>query len=201
MWFGPDKTDIRLYKEQVKYSPYPSKTFPNNVYFGDAHLHTSYSTDAGMTGTKLGPEEALRFARGEEVISNHGLPAKLIPPLDFLVVADHAENLGLAPMIESSDPLMLENEFGKKVHHLVKAGKGFEAYELWITGMFVAEDPVRDEKMRRTHATCPCQDPCNRTMTAVKKASDRIQRIAFLPAIPHQRLVGFGVIDSRSILH
>jgi hypothetical protein len=43
-------------KEQVKYSPYPSKSFPNNVYFGDTHLHTSYSTDAGMTGTTLGPE-------------------------------------------------------------------------------------------------------------------------------------------------
>ena len=137
-------------KEQVEYSPYPSKSFPNNVYFGDTHLHTSYSTDAGMSGTTLGPEEALRFARGEEVISNHGLPAKLIRPLDFLVVADHAENLGLAPLIESSDPLLLKSEFGKKVHDLVKAGKGFEAYELWISGMFVAKDPIGDEKMQQT---------------------------------------------------
>jgi hypothetical protein len=75
------------------YSPYPEKKFPNRVYFGDTHLHTSYSTDAGMIGNRLGPDEAYRFARGEEVTSSHGLRAKLGRPLDFLVVADHAENL------------------------------------------------------------------------------------------------------------
>jgi hypothetical protein len=137
-------------KEQIEYSPYPSKSFPNNVYFGDTHLHTSYSTDAGMTGTTLGPEEALRFARGEEVMSNHGLPAKLIRPLDFIVIADHAENLGVAPMIESSDPLLLKNEFGKKLHDLVKGGKGFEAYDLWLPGLLTAKDPISDEKMQET---------------------------------------------------
>jgi hypothetical protein len=46
------------------YSPYLEKTFPNRVYFGDTHLHTPYSTDAGMVGNTLGPEEAYRFARG-----------------------------------------------------------------------------------------------------------------------------------------
>ena len=58
------------------YSPYPEKTFPNSVYFGDTHLHTSYSTDAGMIGNALGPDEAYRFARGEEVIQSHGLRVK-----------------------------------------------------------------------------------------------------------------------------
>ena len=74
----------------VEYSPYPTETFANRVYFGDTHLHTSYSTDAGMLWTLIGPEDAYRFARGEEVRSNHGLPAKLQRPLDFLVVTDHA---------------------------------------------------------------------------------------------------------------
>jgi hypothetical protein len=137
-------------KEQVEYSPYPGKSFPNNVYFGDTHLHTLYSTDAGMTGTTLGPEDALRFARGEEVVSNHGLPAKLIRPLDFIVIADHAENLGLAPMIESSDPVLLQNEFGKTLHDLVKAGKGFDAYDLWIPALFEAEDAIDDAQMLQT---------------------------------------------------
>ena len=50
-----------------KYSPYPEQNFPNRVFFGDAHLHSSYSTDAGMLGNTLGPEEAFRFARGETV--------------------------------------------------------------------------------------------------------------------------------------
>ena len=78
------------------YSPCPEKTFPNRVYFGDTHLHTSYSTDAGMVGNTVGPEDAYRFARGEEVKSSTGLRAKLQRPLDFLVISDHAENLGLA---------------------------------------------------------------------------------------------------------
>ena len=50
---------------EVEYSPYPSKTFPNRVYFGDTHLHTSYSTDAGMTGTTIGPDEAYRLHAGK----------------------------------------------------------------------------------------------------------------------------------------
>jgi hypothetical protein len=81
----------------VKYSPYPKQTFPNRVYFGDTHLHTAYSTDAGMIGNRLGPDEAYRFARGETVTSSTGLETKLARPLDFLVISDHAENLGLAP--------------------------------------------------------------------------------------------------------
>ena len=49
--------------KKVTYSPYPAKTFPNRVYFGDTHLHTSYSADAGMAGAIVGPEDAYRSAR------------------------------------------------------------------------------------------------------------------------------------------
>ena len=108
--------------DKARYSPYPEQDFPNRVFFGDTHLHTSYSSDAGMIGNTLGPEEAYRFARGETVTSSTGLPARLSRPLDFLVVADHAENLGLAPAIVESNPELLENAWGKKVHDLVKQG-------------------------------------------------------------------------------
>ena len=129
--------------KKIDYSPYPAKNFPNRVYFGDTHLHTSYSTDAGMIGNTLGPEEAYRFARGEEVKSSTGVPAKLQRPLDFLVVADHAENLGLAPQIATSDPELLKSDFGRKVHDLVHAGKGFDAYNEWIKRMAVLDDPFK----------------------------------------------------------
>src|SRR6185369_17536489 len=56
-----------------EYSPYLDRGYPERVYFGDTHLHTSYSTDAGMVGNRLGPEDAYRFARGEEVISSSGV--------------------------------------------------------------------------------------------------------------------------------
>jgi hypothetical protein len=85
-------------RSDIQYSPYPEENFPNNVYFGDTHLHTAYSTDAGMIGNTLGPEEAYRFAKGETVISSTGLQARLRRPLDFLVIADHSENLGCCVM-------------------------------------------------------------------------------------------------------
>lgn len=129
--------------KKIDYSPYPTKNFPNRVYFGDTHLHTSYSTDAGMVGNTLGPAEAYRFARGEAVTSSTGLPARLQRPLDFLVVADHAENLGLAPLIATSDPELLKSAWGKKVHDLVKAGKGPDAYNEWITRMNALDDPFK----------------------------------------------------------
>ena len=131
---------------QRNYSPYPEKTFPNRVYFGDTHLHTSYSTDAGMVGNTLGPDEAYRFARGEEVIQSHGLRAKLQRPLDFLVVSDHAENLGLAPMIAQSNPELLKTAFGREVYDLVKAGKNIEAYEAWGKQMIARQDPLKGQE-------------------------------------------------------
>ena len=97
--------DVKL--GQKHYSPYLDQSYPNRVFWGDTHVHTSYSTDAGMIGNRLGPDEAFRFARGEKVRASAGEYAQLIRPLDFLVVADHAENLGLAPMIEESNPALL----------------------------------------------------------------------------------------------
>ena len=82
-----------------QYSPYPSQEFPNQVFFGDTHLHTSYSADAGMVGNTLGPAEAFDFAKGETVVSSMGVPARLVRPLDWLVNADHAEGIGIAPLI------------------------------------------------------------------------------------------------------
>jgi hypothetical protein len=104
------------------YSPYPEQEFPNQVFFGDTHVHTSYSVDAGMIGNVLGPDVAYRFAKGETVTSSMGVRARLVRPLDFLMVADHAEALGVAPMIEASDPALLQDPLGRELHDLVKKG-------------------------------------------------------------------------------
>ena len=85
--------------------PFVDRKGLESVYWGDTHLHTAYSTDAGMIGNTLSPDEAYRFARGEEVTSSTGVPARLVRPPDFLVVSDHAENLGLAPMIKMGNRL------------------------------------------------------------------------------------------------
>ncbi len=149
---SPGKKDIP--EAQKIYSPYVERTandrnFAEGLYWGDTHLHTRYSTDSGMIGNKLSPDEAYRFAKGEEVISSTGQRARLIRPLDFLVVSDHAENLGLAPMIAESNPDLLKTEFGKKWHDMVKAGEGYEAFREWASSIFEG-DRINSKKMQRT---------------------------------------------------
>lgn len=68
--------------------------FPDRPYWGDTHLHTDNSVDAFGFGARLGPEDALKFASGEEVTATTGAQAKLARPLDFLVIADHSDGLG-----------------------------------------------------------------------------------------------------------
>jgi hypothetical protein len=141
--------DLSVEPEEVtlgrkEYSPYLHQGYPQRVFWGDTHLHTSFSTDAGMIGCVLGPEEAYRFARGETVVASSGQRVRLQRPLDFLVVADHAENLGLAPMIADSDPELLRTEFGKEIHGLVKGGDPMGAYALWGRYMAKRDDPLKD---------------------------------------------------------
>jgi Protein of unknown function (DUF3604) len=132
------------------YSPYIIKEQANRVYWGDTHLHTSYSADAGMVGNTLGPDVAYRFALGHEIKTSSGQPARLIRPLDFLVISDHAENLGLSPLIANSDPVLLKTKYGKILHDLVKDGKGHEAFLLWIKdGMSKNTDIINNQTMAK----------------------------------------------------
>jgi hypothetical protein len=112
------------------YSPFVDQHFPDRVYWGDTHLHTANSVDAGFVGNKLGPAEAYRFARGEEVTASSGLRAKLIKPLDFLVVADHAEYFGLATMIRNGNPALLADPVGKRWYDMFNESKegGYNAF-------------------------------------------------------------------------
>ncbi len=136
------------------YSPYVGQSFPNRVLFGDTHLHTSYSTDAGMIGARLGPEVAYRFALGEEVTSSTGVKARLARPLDFLVITDHAENLGLAPAIGESNPELLATPWGKEVSAKVRSGthEGItDAYWQWMQAVFSRKDPLQGSTLQQTY--------------------------------------------------
>ena len=112
-------------QDVTAYSPAVGREYPTDVYFGDTHLHTSVSLDSyGDGNTMVGPDEAYRFAKGEEVTASFGVRARLLRPLDFLVVADHAENLGLAPMVAEPNPDLLKTEFGR--HHLILLSLHFQ---------------------------------------------------------------------------
>ena len=123
---------------------------PTRAYFGDTHLHTSFSPDAGMAGTKVGPNDAYRFVLGETVTSSTGQAATISRPLDFVVIADHAENLGLADAIANSDPGLLSDPFGKELYDLVIAGKGVDAFNALVQKISKgAEAKIKSESMLR----------------------------------------------------
>ena len=85
------------------YSPYADHSYPTNVYWGDTHVHTALSGDAFALGARLMPDDAYRFAKGETVRASGGEEVRLRRPLDFLMVADHAENLGVLPRLAAGD--------------------------------------------------------------------------------------------------
>jgi len=112
---------------QLQYSPYAGRNFPTRVLWGDTHLHTAVSVDAG-TMCRVGQEDAYRFARGEEITTTHGLRAKLSRPLDFLVISDHAEMYGLMPQLLSGDPEILATETGRKWYQELQSGDPDRAF-------------------------------------------------------------------------
>lgn len=124
----PDKTALdKAHPAKPAYSPYADRNFPTRPYFGDTHLHTSYSFDAGAFGARLGPRDAYRFARGEQVTSSTGQPVRLSRPLDFLVVADHSDGMGFFPMIFSGTPAIMADPQGRKWHDMIHSGQGGDA--------------------------------------------------------------------------
>jgi hypothetical protein len=119
------------------YSPYAQRTFPDRVFWGDTHLHTGLSMDAGLFGARLGLEEAYRFARGEEVIASSGQPAKLGRPLDWLVIADHSDGMGFFNDLEAGKPEILKFEQGKRWYDgLQEGGEASAAAALDLIGTF-----------------------------------------------------------------
>lgn len=97
--------------------------FPHRVYWGDTHLHTSLSADANSIGNAaLGPADAYRFARGEQVTANNGMQARIGQPLDFLLVADHANFLGVAAAERKRDPVKGITEFAQQFFSGDEAG-------------------------------------------------------------------------------
>jgi hypothetical protein len=124
----PDKAEIeKSFPSKRPYSPYAGRPFPTRVYWGDTHLHTSFSMDAGAFGARLGPKDAYVFAKGNEITASSGQRAKLSRPLDFLVVSDHSDNMGFFPQLFAGDPKMLADPTGRRWYDMVQSGKGADA--------------------------------------------------------------------------
>ena len=134
------------------YSPYTTRSYADRVFFGDIHFHTDLSFDAGLIGTTLDAHAGYRMARGEKVISNTGPAVRLIRPLDFLAITDHAEMIGLAPAIAESSPILLSEPWGKWMHERFNAGQEgrMEAVRDVVDKGTSGVNPFSSDKMSRS---------------------------------------------------
>ncbi len=113
------------------YSPYADRAFPTQVWFGDTHVHTGLSADAGGAGTTIMPRDAYRFARGEQVLSNSGQPVKLSRPYDFFMITDHSDAVGAISDIIKGTPNVLADPSGRQYHEDFNAGGDVAAEAMW----------------------------------------------------------------------
>ncbi len=136
---------------KTEFSPYVGREYPTNVFWGETHLHTAVSVDAG-TMCWVGQEDAYRFARGEEITTTHGLRAKLSRPLDWLVIADHSEMYGLMPQLLKGDPEILATEKGKRWYDMLMTD---DRDQIFATAMEIVaslqkpDPPIASEKSVR----------------------------------------------------
>jgi hypothetical protein len=118
----PSKESLSNLYPGKAYSPYAQRDFPSQVYWGDTHLHTGLSMDAGLFGARLGLDDAYRFASGEEVTASTGQPVKLGRPLDWLVIADHSDGMGFFNDLAAGNPAILKFDQAKPWYEGLQKG-------------------------------------------------------------------------------
>jgi hypothetical protein len=104
------------------YSPYADRAFPSQVYWGDTHMHTGLSMDAGLFGNTTGVDTMLRFARGEQVTSASGQPVKLARPLDWVVTTEHSDGMGMIDDLRAGAPNIMASDQGARWSEALQAG-------------------------------------------------------------------------------
>ena len=137
--------------EPKTFSPYADRAYATQVFWGDQHLHTALSSDAGIVGDRLGPDEAFRFARGEQLRSTSGQVVQLDRPLDWLVVSDHAEYLGMAQAMKEAMPALVNTPKGKQWALAFKKGGKFalEAFHEMVEDMTTLKASLPAEVQRK----------------------------------------------------
>jgi hypothetical protein len=175
----PEESLRHVFPGQKHYSPYAGRNFPTQLLWGDTHLHTGMSMDAGAFGARLGPEDAYRFARGEEVKSSTGQKVKLSRPLDFLVVADHSDNMGFFPRLFAGEPSMLADPTGKRWYDMIQAG-GQEAVKAAVEIIMAFSANKFPPALASLPGTSAYRSAWEETIQAAEKYNDPRRFTAFI---------------------
>ncbi len=120
--FDPSKESLSELYPGKTYSPYAQRSFLDQVFWGDTHLHTGLSKDAGLFGARLGLEDVYQFARGDEVMASSGQPVKLSRPLDWLVIADHSDGMGFFNDLAAGKPEVIAFDQAKRWYDGLQQG-------------------------------------------------------------------------------
>ncbi len=119
------------------YSPNVGQDFPDQVFFGDLHVHTLLSADAGGAGALLMPDDAYRFAQGEEIVSTSGQRVRLSRPLDFFMLTEHSDGMGVIVDILNGTPNIMAEPVGAQLHEAFNRGGADAQNAVWkMIGMF-----------------------------------------------------------------
>jgi hypothetical protein len=164
---------------KAPYSPYAGRDFPTLPLWGDTHVHTGLSMDAGAFGARLMPEDAYKFARGQEVVSSSGQRAKLARPLDFLVVADHSDNMGFFPRLFAGDPDMLRDPIGRKWYDMIQQG-GQEGVKVAVEVIERFSQGTFPEALQSLPGTAAYRSAWEQTIKAAEDANDPGNFTAFI---------------------
>jgi len=177
--FGGIENSADAFPPQKHYSPYAGRNFPTQVFWGDTHLHTGMSMDAGAFGARLSPEDAYRFARGEELTSSTGLQVKLGRPLDFLVVADHSDNMGFFPRLYAGEPAMLADPTGKRWYQMIQEG-GQEAVKVAVEIIVAFSQDTFPPALESRPGTAAYRSAWEETIEAAEMFNDPGRFTAFI---------------------
>ena len=174
-----DTSSLHASAKTTPYSPYAQRDFPDRPLWGDTHLHTAISFDAGAFGATLLPPDAYRFAKGEEVISSTGQPVRLSRPLDFLVVADHSDNMGFFPELQSGAPAVMASDKGRRWNKMISAGgqEGVKAAAEMITAFSQDKFP---KELASLPGTAVYRNTWDNIINAAEDANDPGRFTAFI---------------------
>ncbi len=119
---GHAESEAAIDQEPPVYSSTLRADYPRVPLWGDTHLHTRLSQDAYAFGVTLEAEQAYRFAKGDVIKATHGQSARLARPLDFLVIADHANGMGSMAALEAGNPALMKSPMLREWKKLLEAG-------------------------------------------------------------------------------
>lgn len=134
------------FTESQQYAPPLNAPEQRKLYWGDLHVHSNFSPDAFSFGnSRLSADDALQFAAGARVTANNGMDVQLQEPLDFLLVADHAEFIGVFPKLMSGDEAFMATPLGTRWGSLLQESGDLGA----IMGNWVAmlQDPNYEQEL------------------------------------------------------